>query len=344
MAHEREVLIPVQGSIYTSENHSKRQLRIVYSMPEKGMNKKTGILCLIPGYGGHIDSKVYHKMRCQFADEYNLAVLQCDYFGIRYMQNYEMEVNIFKKINKEQNIIEIETEESWADCNDMGPLQAMDIISMLLWFVRKTVQEENPFNADKIIAYGFSHGAYLAYLANRLCSGLLKVIIDNSAYIYPPYLECIRDLLFTDVKENAVSGHINYLVRSEPQMRLPREFYDLFLLYENFNNECRIISLHGTEDKMVTAGEKKALIDKIGEKAAMVAIHPSNVDGVVFKNAEHGLGADFVKLFQWIEPIMPFADGCSLQIPNIVVIDGKKEYLEITYEGLTTNLKWNKKF
>lgn len=94
MAYEREGFIPVQGSIYTSENHSERQLRIVYSIPENGMNEKSGILCLIPGYGGNIDSSVYHKMRCQFADDYNLAVLQCDYFGIKYMHDYERGGNL----------------------------------------------------------------------------------------------------------------------------------------------------------------------------------------------------------------------------------------------------------
>lgn len=251
-----------------------------------------------------------------------------------------------KQCRNGQKEIEIETGENWDDCNDMGPMQAADIIAMLLWFIKSAVQEGTLFNADKIIAYGHSHGAYLAYLTNRLCPGLLRVIIDNSSYIFPDYLHCSRMVRYADEngKRYSVSGNIKYLVMREPHMRLQEEFYHLLYLYSNFKNECRIISLHGTKDAMAAIGEKKIFIDKIGEKAALAAIQPCNVDGVIFKNAEHGLGADFIKLYQAVAQRIPFTEGKNLVIPDSVVIEGNRESLKISYDGLIPHLEWNKKY
>ena len=47
------------------------------------VNENTGMLVLIPGYGGNIDSHVFRKMREVFAEQYNFITVQCDYFGNR---------------------------------------------------------------------------------------------------------------------------------------------------------------------------------------------------------------------------------------------------------------------
>lgn len=46
------------------------------------VNENTGMLVLIPGYGGNIDSHVFRKMREVFAEQYNFITVQCDYFEI----------------------------------------------------------------------------------------------------------------------------------------------------------------------------------------------------------------------------------------------------------------------
>ena len=47
---------------------------------------------------------------------------------------------------------------------------------------------------DRVYIYGQSHGAYLAYLCNRLAPDLFCGIIDNSAYLFPYYLEHDRQV------------------------------------------------------------------------------------------------------------------------------------------------------
>ena len=55
------------------------------------VNENTGMLVLIPGYGGNIDSHVFRKMREVFAEQYNFITVQCDYFGNRFMDSNEPE-------------------------------------------------------------------------------------------------------------------------------------------------------------------------------------------------------------------------------------------------------------
>ena len=84
MANSYEIEVQAQPSIYLPK---ERTMKIAFSEPEAGVDKETGILLIIAGYGGQLSSNVYTKMRNQFADDYNLMTVQCDYFGYQYMGN-----------------------------------------------------------------------------------------------------------------------------------------------------------------------------------------------------------------------------------------------------------------
>lgn len=340
MAYENEVELQVQGSIYVpnNEDNFERRLRIAYSIPRNGTNKGTGILCLIPAYGGNIDSNVYCKMRRDFADQYNLIVLQCDYFGIEYMSNFKDEIeNYMQMYGFEKDIkTEISMNETPTYFNDMGLMQATDVVSMLLWFYRTAIEQKIIFNTERVIAYGSSHGSYLAYYVNRICPGGLKFIIDNSAYIYPAYLSKNRNLNYTiknDKCQKKARFEINYFA-SKFANRLSNEFYDLKKLYQGFQNTCAVLSFQGTCDDMVSSDEKQQFIDMLGEHAALVDIGEKNVDGIIFGNANHGLGVNLVTLYDKVEQYMNFMQGQSLLLPSEVELKGEKENIQIIYKNL----------
>lgn len=46
------------------------------------MNLEASIFLFILGYGGTANSNVHKKMRCQFADKYNLVTIQCAYLDL----------------------------------------------------------------------------------------------------------------------------------------------------------------------------------------------------------------------------------------------------------------------
>lgn len=58
LSYNDTLKIPAHYNIYTGVNG--RELRIDYS-PQKGTNADTGIFIFVPGFGGHIDSKIYKK-------------------------------------------------------------------------------------------------------------------------------------------------------------------------------------------------------------------------------------------------------------------------------------------
>lgn len=70
------------------ENYRTREIRTEMVFPDC-VNENTGMLVLIPGYGGNIDSHVFRKMREVFAEQYNFITVQCDYFGNRFMDSNE---------------------------------------------------------------------------------------------------------------------------------------------------------------------------------------------------------------------------------------------------------------
>ena len=86
MSKEYMVKTKSQSSLYTNIHGGDRDLTVYYSIPDRGVTAETGVLLLIPGYGGNANSNVYRKMRRVFPDLYNLIVVQCDYFGWEFMQ------------------------------------------------------------------------------------------------------------------------------------------------------------------------------------------------------------------------------------------------------------------
>lgn len=352
MAILYEETISAHRSIYTV-NAKERYLRLQYSIPEKGTNLETGISFLLPAYGGSLDSSVYRKMRMQFPDRYNLIVIQCDYFGIDYMQTMAARIEEFLEKGKELGTpdeITIQLEETLNNCNDMGIMQASDVLRAGLYVIHKLSSLGIKMNFGKIIAYGSSHGSYLGYLVNRLCPGLIKLVIDNSSYCLPSYLLDERPIYFGLTEELTkkydiakCTVYVNYLANRERKQFLPDAFYKLQSLYWDFNNECMILSFHGADDKMVSITEKRELIASI-ERASLIEVSKETADGRYFKDSVHGLGVDLLNLYEAVDSLTKdiFTYKDSLSIPANVLIERDGHKLCVSYEGLKPHITWIK--
>lgn len=251
---------------------SSRKISIHFSEPEDGVSQETGILIIIPGFGGNLNSNVYKKMRSNFADKYNLVTVQCDYFGLEFMQT---------------DILE-ETDENF---NDMGPLQAMDVISSVI-FIQEILKDNNMcYNTNKTIAYGHSHGAYLAYLANAFAPNLFNLIIDNSSWLVPVYLSGNRQLRMGEQIKI-----FNYHVKEMDDFDL--EIYDLKNLYKKLKNKCVVHSFHGDHDNLISLQEKRKFVLPL-KKSYLHEITASEINDI-FRSNTHGLDADFLKMFEYV--------------------------------------------
>ncbi|HEX3031453.1 MAG TPA: DUF2920 family protein [Bacillota bacterium] len=348
MAKEYEFTVDGHPSIYGGGD---RDLTIYFCEPEQGVTGETGILLLIPGFGGNASSNVYKKMRRQFADTYNLVTVQCDYFGWEFMQGTtklrtlinhdDLELLVPKEaINQVYNngildIIELNKhalkyrldlkgtavlEESPANFNDMGIMQAIDNINAVLILMAILKDNQLEFDQSKIIIYGQSQGAYLSYLCNAFAPHLFSHIIDNSAWLFPKYLVDDR-IVATSSSKLSMLIKYSYLAKEIIQ---DREILNLPLLYSKFKNNCNILAFHGTTDTLVSHLDKKRFINAL-DNSTYHEISPDKVDGQIFRSTNHGLDADFLRLFEYVH------DSGTLETST-------KKIVELPRQLLKTNL------
>ena len=317
MAKEYEVEINGQPAWYSNQ---VRKFKMYFAEPDNQVNSETGILLLIAGYGGNANSHVYRKMRQKFADMYNFVTLQCDYLGWQFMQDdqhltiteqmlrRELSPREFRNLEKDyagnQKILQgkvfsgkIDLGENADRFNEMGMCQAMDHLMALQ--VLRNILEENglAYCKDRVYIYGQSHGAYLAYLCNRLAPDMFAGIIDNSAYLLPYYLN--HDRQITKVGPVfSLQKIYHYLIADQ---EIDRESYDLRYLYKGFHNMARIICYHGMDDEMIPLEEKRLFLANV-ENVTLHVVSGKDVDGEIFQSTGHSLGADMLKVFEMALP------------------------------------------
>lgn len=321
MAKEYNYEMYGHPSIYSSK---ERKLKVYFSEPDSGINKDTGILLLIAGFGGNANSNVYNKMRNTFADKYNLVTIQCDYFGWEFMQganNISLNIDrthleryfkkdevdyIYKDNNTFARLMEIASNnkvnvkakenlsESLENYNDMGLIQAIDNISAVISVIEVIKDNGYKFNKDKIILYGHSHGAYLSYLCNAFAPNMFSLLIDNSSWLFPVYLKSNR-YLHNTYGNSILSVEFDYLAKT---IDYDEEILHLPSLYRKLDNHCDIICYHGTNDNLISHGDK-IVLKKIIKSFRYNEIDDRKIDNKVFKSTQHGLDADFLELFDY---------------------------------------------
>lgn len=352
MAKDYDFEMYGQVSLHGSQD---RKFKVYFSEPEQGVNKETGLLLFIAGFGGHANSNVYKKMRRVFADKYNLVTIQCDYFGREFMQAHN-NVNvtnlhefsrvassdeIFKLNNSKEAFLEliqlankykiniiaqenlIETKDNY---NDMGPIQAVDNISAVICVMDILRDNNLEFNENKVLLYGHSHGAYLSYLCNAFAPHLFSFLLDNSAWLFPAYLKGNR-FVNTSYNNIIMQVEFEYLAQKLPY---DEELLSLDLLYKKFENECQIVCFHGSNDNLISHTDKQVLLNII-DKFEFNLIDESRIDNRVFKSNNHGLGADFLEMFDYVHE--NYEDRMIREKSEVknVVYDTKQNKVSINY-------------
>lgn len=375
MSINYEIEVLSQGSIYNKLNkysENERKLKVYFSLPRGGVSEETGILLLIAGFGAHSNSKVYKKMRDKFADEHNLITIQCDYFGYEFMQesknihipkiskddlkdifstseieeiykgehfDFEKLIQLGSKYNINLNVEENLSGESRDNFNDMGLMQASDNIVSVLSVLNVIFDNTMIVNTKKVIIYGNSHGSYLGYLCNILAPNLFSLIIDNSAWLYPVYLYEADRCVPKKFDNLILTSRFNYLAR---KIIADPKILDLRFLYSKHNNNCMIVSYHGSDDNLITASNKKSFCEGI-DKAIYNEITADKVDGLVFKSTRHGLDADFIELFQYTFDRfnIKFEHDTFIDLPKSVIVETDSHQYIVDYENIMPRIRIN---
>lgn len=102
-------------------------------------------------------------------------------------------------------------------------------------------------------------------------------------------------------------------------------------IYKGFDNRCKILSYHGTNNSIVSLGEKKEGIKCI-ENIEFNEISADLIDNKIFNSTEHGVGADFIKLFDLFYKSVELESGECLEFDNITNL---YSYIKMDYtEGV----------
>ncbi len=300
-----------------------REQKVLFSCPEK-IDRNTGMMLLISGFGGTPEAKIYRKMRSLFADQYNLVVIQSTYLGTEFMADYdqisldtlqiqklqkELPINIKNQVFRSNDQLDLsplmaenfpfeislqvsanlnETDSNYVE---MGPIQAIDCMRAL--HAVYEIIKDNGFqiNLNKIIVYGHSHGAYLAHLCNRFFPDVFSFVLDNSAWISPAYLRSPR-ILTGKINNMILEKVFTYRITSQ---NYDHEIYDLGYLYKGFKNNANIVIYQGVTDNLIDHKVKAAIFRQIAH-VNFNTITANKVDGLAIISTNHG-DADFVELF-----------------------------------------------
>ena len=113
-----------------------------------------------------------------------------------------------------------------------------------------------------------------------------------------------------------------------------KEILNLQFLYSKFRNNCNIISYHGITDNLVNCSDKAKLCKMI-DKCIYNEISQNKVDNVIFKSTNHGLDADYLKLFKYTmqEYSIQFEKDTRLVLENTTFQTSRYKYL-ISYDNI----------
>lgn len=316
MSTIKDEFIPVQNNIYTS-SPSDRQLHIRYSIPSQPLNESSGMLVIVGGYGSKLGANVFRHMMEIFPDKYNLVVIQCEYFGYKYMSS-DIPSSIFDEFTTQYNKspsdyfqFEYKYNEDINEFNDMGIMQATDVVTSVLYIL----EQIDIINSNRIILFGSSHGAYLCHLCNIICPSLFSHMVDVCGYTFPYFLDKHRVINNGFLNNVILTILINYRITYDKTLQYPSEYYDLEYLYKQIPNTCRILSLQGMDDYMIDYKQKEHFINSIPH-SQIVLFSKDDIDGKIVKSTDHDLGLDFL-LF--LDAYIPMIDS-SITINNSISI------------------------
>lgn len=357
MSKEYQLNWPAHPNIYNEM--SQRDFNIYFSEPDQGVNEDTGLVLLIPGFGGNANSNVYKKMRSNFADTYNLITVQCDYFGQEFMQgsnkfsintSRESLASIFLKEEVEEifnngfnynhfinvashyplNVVVKEIlDESITNFNEMGIMQAIDNLTALTYVIQILKDNNLKFNTKKIILFGQSQGAYISYLCNAFAPDLFSLLIDNSSWLFPQYLKSPR-FLYNQIGKATIQTEFNYFAS---QREYDEGILFLPLLYQQVDNKCKIECFHGTTDSLISHIEKRDFCRGIKD-CHYNEVDINDIDDVIFKSTNHGLDADFLKLFDYVFKNTTFERGHEISQRTVSFETNRANYLIDYRDGI----------
>ena len=326
-------------------------LRYDVTWPE---GRARGLVFVIPGFGGDTDERYARRLRHHIAKTHNMAAASVRYHcigareaggatrsigerehlmlvglaamrGVRVDDPRDLDEVIFKLAAAgEEALVHGVLEPARGERQTFGLLQAMDHLAAL-----GDMLEHGPaFDPQRVVAFGSSHGGYIAHMMAKIAPRSLAAVIDNSGYVQPPmaYLgigtlpevvevhEGLQVLLNTrsawTVDDRAAPNFYDRnrdLIRDmgfPPHLAAMRKQAGLTTTrYAMFNAGQDTVS-----DPTAKARQARALAEA-GFEAQLRLVGEGDIDGAMFKRFTHALDASLKTLFDHCAPDLASRKG-----------------------------------
>jgi hypothetical protein len=191
------------------------------------------------------------------------------------------------------------------DYESFGTLGALDHLQVYADLIRRGIL----FDRLRVVAFGTSHGAYLAMMMLKFAPHTLSAIIENSCWVHA--IETEMNNLWQPHRHHFDAGGVRiYYSNYSPWTRddptgaghlKPKhlKIRDLRASHYDGASGVSVVSYHGEDDQMIPAGDKRSLWEALENHVDLHAtmVTADKVDGRLFKNTLHGLNASLIGLF-----------------------------------------------
>ena len=333
-------------------------LRYHLTWPE---GRAKGLVFVIPGFGGDTDCRYAKRLRHHIAKTHGLAAASVRYHciearptngatrtigerehlmlvglaalrGVRIDDPRDLDEVIFKLAAAgEAALIQGVLEPGQGETQNFGLLQAMDHLAAL-----GDMLERGPaFDSRRVVAFGSSHGGYIAHMMAKIAPRSLAMVLDNSGYVQPPmaYLGIGSSPELVEVQDG-----LQFLLRTRSAWtvddRAAPNFYDrnwdlirdmgfpphlaAMRAAAGGGAATRYLMFNAAEDDVSDPGAKlrqARALQAAGFEADLRLVGQADIDGVMFKRLVHALDASLKTLF----------DHCAQHIPSrSVLLDAER--------------------
>lgn len=364
-------------------------LRYTLTLPDNAEPK--GLVFVIPGFGEDSNSEYSKKLREFIADKYSLASTSVMYHAIQSrpanggqigFEDNDIELltkklhqygspianNIAENVDlldramtkaKAENRCNINTlylnqyellsasiYPAQGEYQNFGVIQALDHL-----YVLGELLQSVAFDKGNIIAFGSSHGGYIANLMAKFAPNSFSAVLDNSSYACAPMpyivgrqLGC-HEFLATMTMNIAIACFVASPWRlypneknffSEDRQRIRSFLFDedikSMAVYGETKTQYRF--LHSEQDMIAKVDEKLSMVTHLknsGFDVQLALMGPKDVDGYFVKNLNHGMNLSLRKMFSKLyETIQPQNAQTDFDLNS-----------EITYKGSEMNYIFN---
>lgn len=319
--------------------------------PESG--KANGLVFVIPGFGEDASGEDQHGLRAYLAERYGLLAVTVEYHCYRSrpltgatltftegeFRNFcalcaKHDISVASPLDVKDALLRLPRPYLFdlrltppnGDYQNFGVMQALDHL-LVLADLRKPGGVA--FDEANIVAFGSSHGGYIAHMIAKFAPNTLRGVIDNSSYTAPIFSNPDGKLLFSPSlmvgyklsrvdfyletrwtkEDKAASAYYSDGRHAIRDLALPNHIQ---AARAASRRPCQYRMMHSVEDNVQPIEGKRQQAESLraaGFDVALKEVTAKDIDGRMIKNLEHGMDASMRALFDHFYPTLQPSPG-----------------------------------